>query len=321
MGDLKRGARWLEVLVIAGIILLLVGVGLPPPPYLYKKMEAEIKRNLHEIQLAVEKYGVDQYGPYPAYLVGGEARWSPIIGAAYRQEPFDDAIACPALKQITDPLLREGYLTTYPHNPFAREEADVHEAQLTLPLNAPGGDPLRNGVDTGRLYGTRFGAYCTSMGQLLGAKYYYAKENALPYGQVSYTGVGTMPNRGLPLGADVTYPCWDIWKSNKARNPLPGEFIYAGLGHKIDIDNAAASEHDPNLPIETFVYVLAAFGRPETKGQDIMDGFGVPFRIEPSELPSRLGNSVQYSNPDGIRDGIMIVLTGGVDYSQSGARK
>jgi hypothetical protein len=314
MSGVKRGARWLEVLVIAGIILLLVGVALPPQPYLYKQMEAEIKRNMHDIQLAVEKYGVDHYGGYPAYLVGGEARWSPVTQAAYRQEPVDDALACPELRRVADPLLREGYLTAYPRNPFARQEADIHQAQLSLTLNAPGGDPLRNGADTGRLYGTRFGAYCTSMGQLLGAKYYYAKEVALPYRQVIYTGVGTMVNRGLPPGADVTYPCWDTWKSTKARNPLPGEFIYAGLGHTIEIDNAAAGNHDPNLPIETLVYVLAAFGRAETKGQDIMDGSGVPFLIKPTESGVPLGGAVQYSNPDGIRDGIMFVLIGGVDY-------
>jgi hypothetical protein len=311
MSGVKRAARWTEVVVIVGIIQLLVGVALPPRGFPTKAREAEIKQSLHNLQLAVEKYAVDHNGAYPAYLTGGEARWTAMVYISSRSEPFSGEAPCPALKQVTDPLLSGGYMTVYPRNPFAKNGVGVHNAQLTMPLDAPGGDPLRNGVDTGRLYGTRFGAYCTSTGQLLGAKYYFLQASAESgVRQKAYT-VATAPIPGLPPSADVTYPCWDVWSSSKARNPLPGEFIYAGTGPVIAVGNASGSGQYPILPTEIDSYILAAFGGPRTKGKDIMDLAGIPFRLPWHIYDSYPQSHLAYGNPDGIKDGIIIAITPG----------
>jgi hypothetical protein len=263
----------------------------------------------------VEKYGVDHNGAYPAYLTGGEARWTAAVDISSRSEPFSSEAPCPALKQVSDPLLSGGYMTVYPRNPFAKNGVGVHNDQLTLPLNAPGGDPLRNGVETGRLYGTRFGAYCTSMGQVLGAKYYFPQTNTQPGGRQNRYIVSTAAIPGLPPGADVTYPCWDVWKSNQARNPLPGEFIYAGSGPIIALGSASPNGQYPILPAEIDNYMLAAFGGPGTKGKDVLDTTGDPFRIPnlPVQPP---GGTVSTVNPNGVCDGIIITLESGVDKAQ-----
>lgn len=314
MSDVKRAARWTEVVVIVVIILLLVAVALPPRGIPIKAHEAEVKAALHNIQLAVEKYGIDHSSAYPAYLVGGEARWASTLNLQYPATAFKGLADCPDLKQLADPLLREGYIDSYPRNPFVHNGVTVHNAQLTMPLNAPGGDPLRNGVDTGRLYGTRFGAYCTSMGQLLGAKYYFPRTSTQPGGQQKSFTVATAPIPGLPPGADVTYPCWDVWKNNKATNPLPGQFIYSASGPLIAVGSGAAKgqSSSPILPLEMDSYVLAAFGGPKTKGKDGLDATGNPFRIPnlPVQPP---GGAISAGNPDGICDGIIIMLESGVD--------
>lgn len=322
MSGVKRVARLLEVAVVVALILFFAyGILKPSCVVTDRARVAETKANLHNIQLSIERYAVDRDGTYPEYLAGGGALCSAVVDENRTGGAFQETQACPELAKLADPLLAEGYIDEYPRNPFVRYGVTIHQAQLTMPLNAPGGDPLRNGVDTGRLYGTRFGAYCTSMGQLLGAKYYcpWAGPPIMPQSPAAATAF-SMP--GLPPGADVTYPCWDVWKSNKASNPLPGEFIYAGMGPVIALGSAAAHGQYTGLPAEIDSYILAAFGGPKTKGKDIMDSTGNPFLTKPMN-PARPSDGVttEYGNPNGIRDGVILVLTAGSDYIGDTARK
>jgi hypothetical protein len=335
MAGLRRAARVLETAVIVAVVVFVVSfiVSILMPAVEVKRdggREAQVKYNLHEIQLAIERFAVDHAGAYPTYLTGGEAQWSAVVDMTGSGEPFKGRQSCQGLLKLADPLLREGYIDSYPRNPFVRNGITVHQAQLSLPLNAPGGDPLRNGVDTGRLYGTRFGAYCTSMGQLLGAKYYYPVFNELPGEQPNATGLMTMnitgmtaaPIPGLPPGADTTYPCWNVWTPpTSSRIPFPGEFIYAGMGPIIAVGpmtasgGASAGSQTTVLPGEIDDYILAAFSGPRTAGQDVMDGYGIPFSAQQSGKPGQPGSaSIRYGNPDGIKDGIIIVLTAGETY-------
>jgi hypothetical protein len=310
----KCAVRLLEVAaVIVFVYLFARAMLLPTPAYRERPKDAEVKSHLHDIQLAVERYAVDHGDAYPAYLIGGEARWSAVVDTTNRKHPFSNEIACAELKQVADPLLREGYLTAYPRNPYAKNGVAVHNAQLTLPLNAPGGDPLRNGVDTGRLYGTRFGAYCTCVGQLLGAKYYCALASMQPGGQLGVTGVTTAPIPGLPPGADVTYPCWDAWTSSKVCNPLPGQFIYAGAGVMTSPSTGALVQNATQLllPTESDGYLLAGFGGPRTQGEDVIDSAGIPLGVSLLGDYSGPGLFLGYGNPNGIADGIVLTLTPG----------
>ena len=41
-----------------------------------KAKEAEVKANLHNVQLSVERFAVDTEGSYPQYLIGGEPKYA-----------------------------------------------------------------------------------------------------------------------------------------------------------------------------------------------------------------------------------------------------
>jgi hypothetical protein len=127
-----------------------------------KAREAEVKQNLHSIQLAVERYAVDSGGAYPYFLYGGgpyynigtskhDRDWLEV--AANGKHPYDmfnedfssegyyhtypnrfqpggafrqgrEAMA-DAQAEFGDTLIFEGYLNRYPNNPFTTKKAII----------------------------------------------------------------------------------------------------------------------------------------------------------------------------------------------------
>jgi len=134
-----------------------------------KAREAEVKSNVHSIQIALERYAVDNHGVYPTFLTGGE-RDSNILWClrdralngtftnVYFPEPDQwgglgqdggeglTPFAVVAPKDVdgnrigilgggydlldADPLLYFGYLAQYPKNPFARRDAGMWNSDL-----------------------------------------------------------------------------------------------------------------------------------------------------------------------------------------------
>ena len=130
-----------------------------------KAREAEVKSNVHSIQIALERYAVDNHGVYPTFLTGGERDsnilWcirDNVLNSTYQNSfwpgpqiypptgvqgitPF--AIVAPkdAAGNPTgimndfdildaDPLLFFGYLAQYPKNPFSRRDAGMWNADF-----------------------------------------------------------------------------------------------------------------------------------------------------------------------------------------------
>jgi hypothetical protein len=314
MSGMKPLARLLEVLAVAAsVLLVLYFIGWSQGRFADYR-DGEAKAGLHAIQVQVERYSVDHDNTVPLFLTGGEARWSAQVEVNHRRAPFAGTVDCPDMPALTDPLLRAGYLTAYPRNPFARHGVGVHQAQLTLPLNAPGGDPLRNGVETGRRYGTRFGANCSRMGQLLAAMYnsVVTPEIAAGAKPTSITGAQlvryTPP--GLPPGADTGYRCWGPWPGQPAGNPLPGQFIYTVAGPDILVSSSDGSQTRGAVQapqaLEVYDYSLALFGRSGRKGQDILNATGCPWKLMKSIEPDSQHCWLYSCNPDGVADGIIM---------------
>lgn len=169
MQKAERGFKVIELGVVVALIAILASVAMPK--FIRARMrarEAEVKSNVHAIQIALERYAVDTGGTYPTFLVGGEREsnvlrsWLdlrrngrsrfPVDGMTPFAMVEDESLAVAPgtrLQYAMDPLLHYGYLAEYPVNPFAQgnvklllADAEKDGAPGMYPYGGRGGEKM-----------------------------------------------------------------------------------------------------------------------------------------------------------------------------------
>lgn len=297
-----RGFTLIELLVVITIIGILAAIALPN--YIKAKdkaREAEVKSNVHTIQIALERYATDNSGQYPKMIWGGDEKgWTPVEDVGCRtmwpdeHEPFDGTNETNAAPPF-DPLIHLGYMYTYPRNAFMN---DGEGLSTIIRWTAPSPCELGDGDP-------RFGFTGEVMGNTLEDPRYLWKQ--MPNGSIILSRVkncfldeattyyiGMVNNRtpANPFYAMGGLPEWERFNSDTnsgvATSDLesgvtlrafwPGEFFYRSGGTYLFPQNFLIdSLSNPNMRyIWDFPYTridryfLGGYGSMRTDGMDLI---------------------------------------------------
>lgn len=251
----RKGFTLIELLVVITIIGILISLALPNfIKAKDKALEAEVKSNIHSLQISLERYATDNGGFYPAYIFGGDvASWTNGGG-------FGTLVVA----TVHDPLLLFGYYVSTPRNPFMKDARS-----LCLQSN---NDP-RFGCQTAPAPGCTAAVPCGGdlMGNILSDPGYNGADNAASpavFGSLSPAGT-QCPN--MPGYAGNTC-AWYFEGDDNAQTVdfIPGEFAYRSYGTTTGIIRGFYTATGILRPFVVDHYILGGYGSPRTAGTDVL---------------------------------------------------
>lgn len=271
----QRGFTLIELLVVITIIGILAAIALPN--YIKAKdkaKEAEVKSNIHTIQIALERYATDHSGAYPNYILGGDKRgWDERSGCRAITLPASEATRPPR-----DPLIHFAYVTSYPDNafvdpgdgatsviPWTGASYDLGDGDIRFGWT---GEIMGNTLDDPRFL---FSAYNTPT-RLRWTLY------PVP---AAYLGVlnANSPNSFYCMGGLPEWSATNMGQSDPEGRTIkafwPGQFFYRAGGDFFvaNPQNVTGAVYQniwgwPYMRVNR--YIIGGYGSPRTDGEDVI---------------------------------------------------
>ncbi len=369
-----KGFTLIELLVVITIIGILAAIALPNYMRAREKAkEAEVKANLHTIQIALERYMTDN-SEYPHFLLGGDVdgwlNWHTQWDGINNLSMTGDRIA--TNDRVQDPLVEYDYVVSFPGNPF------VGDGQIIIRETSVEGNDEQGKGDP------RFGYKGNVMGQGLDDRNFFASAIS-GLGSFFWSEIET--RRTLDRGAFMVVPpafqSADTFNTNMyyifggfmyppdhpdydgtvITTSWPGNFFYKATTDQV-MSRSKFTIPVPNTNIGGHYnrYILGGYGSHMTTGIDVIrtvwwdlqtgerlhwrcppphevDAFDVGYEYfggfhDPGGLPEVFGGGdasngpwwpydesdtyrgdVIYGAPDGIPDGVIMVLNNGAEVT------
>jgi prepilin-type N-terminal cleavage/methylation domain-containing protein len=370
-----KGFTLIELLVVITIIGILAAIALPN--YIKAKnkaKEAEVKANLHTIQIALERYMTDA-SEYPHYLLGGDVdgwlNWHSQWDGANDMGMSGGRVA--SNDRLQDPLIEYDYMTSYPNNPF------VGDGQIIIrQTNVDGTDSQGDGDPRFGYKGNAMGMGLDDMNFFRGAThsgpFFWSEiETRRSLDRGDWMNVPPAFVSGEPFNTDMYYlfggfkypPDYDAGRTTSEiiATFWPGNFFYKATSDQV-ISRQGWTIPVPNTNIGGHYnrYIMGGYGAEGALGTDVIrliwwdqNGEGLPWNCpppfpedcfylgydlfnggfgSPGGLPEVFGggdanngpwnpynkssdnpDEFIYGAPDGVPDGVILVLTNGSEVN------